>query len=82
MSEPFTDFEQISMKVEAAKKMVGSATMSLDPELMEHAATALQEARSQLDKMKAVATDLDEPFLHNQESMLTQIEHQLSEARQ
>ena len=41
--------------------MVGSATISMDPDTLEHATTAV-EARSQLEIMKSVATDLDEPF--------------------
>ena len=43
-------------------KMVGSATISMDPDTLEHATTAVEAARSQLEIMKSVATDLDEPF--------------------
>ena len=47
--------------------MVGSATISMDPDTLEHATTAVEAARSQLEIMKSVATDLDEPFLMNEE---------------
>ncbi|MFX3622753.1 MAG: DUF2564 family protein [Ectobacillus sp.] len=82
MSKPFTDFEQVRMKVEAAQKMVGTATISMDPELLQHAAATVQQARSQLEQMKSVATDLDEVFLQNEENKLMQCEHQLQEAQQ
>jgi hypothetical protein len=82
VSQPFNDFEQVFMKVEAAQKMIGSATISMDPELLQHAATAAAEARAQLEKVKSSATDLDETFLQEQEAKLTSVEHQLSEAKQ
>ncbi|MBO9128178.1 DUF2564 family protein [Bacillus sp. 165] len=82
MAEEFTDFEEVFMRVESAKKMVGSATVSMDPDSLSNATTAVEEARYQLEKMKAAATDLDEAFLRSQEQMLTQCEHQLQEAKQ
>ncbi|UOY93405.1 DUF2564 family protein [Ectobacillus sp. JY-23] len=80
MSRPFNGFEQVSMKVEAAQQMVGSATVSLDPEFLEHAATAVSEARAQLESMKQQATELDTSFLQEQETKLASVEHQLREA--
>ena len=59
--------------------MVGSATISMDPDTLEHATTAVEAARSQLEIMKSVATDLDEPFLMNEEKKLNKCEHQLNE---
>ncbi|MFD3446038.1 DUF2564 family protein [Microbacteriaceae bacterium 4G12] len=82
MSRPFNGFEQVLMQVETAQNMVGSATVIMDPELMSHATKAVEEARLQLEKMKAVATDLDEVFITNQEHKLDQCEHQLREAMQ
>jgi len=78
----FTNFEQVEMKVKAAQKLVGYATMSMDQQQLSDASTAINEARSQLEKMKQVATDLDEDFLGNQEAQLEQVEQQLLEARQ
>ncbi len=81
MSE-FNDFEQVALRVKSAQKMVGSATISMDPDLLSDATTAVEQARYQLEKMKAVATDLDEMFLLDQERKLDQCEHQLREAKQ
>ncbi|HFJ9286296.1 TPA: DUF2564 family protein [Bacillus toyonensis] len=41
----------------------------------------VEAARSQLEIMKSVATDLDEPFLMNEEKKLSKCEHQLHEAK-
>jgi hypothetical protein len=54
----------------------------MDPDLLSDATTAVEQARYQLEKMKAVATDLDEMFLLDQERKLAQCEHQLREAKQ
>jgi predicted secreted acid phosphatase len=78
----FTEFEQVEMKVKAAQKLVGYATMSMDQQQLNDASTAIEQARTQLEKMKAVATDLDEEFLGNQETELQQVEQQLLEAKQ
>ena len=78
----FTNFEQVEMKVKAAQKLVGYATMSMDQQQLNDASIAIEQARGQLEKMKQVATDLDEDFLGNQEAQLEQVEQQLLEARQ
>ncbi|WP_416826665.1 DUF2564 family protein [Ectobacillus polymachus] len=80
MSNPFTEFEQVFMQVETAEKMVGSATVTMDPEMLQHAATSVNQAREQLEKCKTNATDLDEPYLQSQEKRLSRIEKQLWEA--
>ena len=67
MGSEVNDFEEVKFRVETAQKMVGSATISMDPDTLEHATTAVEAARSQLEIMKSVATDLDEPFLMNEE---------------
>ncbi|MDM5154229.1 DUF2564 family protein [Bacillus sp. DX1.1] len=82
MGSPVNDFEEVKLRVENAQKMVGSATISMDPGSLQHATTVVEEARYQLDTMKTVATDLDEPFLLNEEMKLKQCEHQLQEAKQ
>jgi len=78
----FTNFEQVEMKVKAAQKLVGYATMSMDQQQLNDASIAIEQDRGQLEKMKQVATDLDEDFLGNQEAQLEQVEQQLLEARQ
>ena len=67
MGSEVNDFEEVKFRVETAQKMVGSATISMDPDTLEHATTAVEAARSQLEIMKSVAVDLDEPFLMNEE---------------
>ncbi|MCP8968821.1 DUF2564 family protein [Ectobacillus ponti] len=77
----FNDFEQVFMRVQAAEQMVGAATVTMDPETMDHATTAVEQARAQLESAKAQAVDLDEPFLMDQEEKLARCEHQLLEAK-
>ncbi|AWC28265.1 DUF2564 family protein [Bacillus cytotoxicus] len=81
MGSHVNDFEEVKFRVETAQKLVGSATITMDPESLEHATNAVESARSQLEIMKSVATDLDEPFLRNEEKKLDQCEHQLQEAK-
>jgi len=76
----FNNFEQVEMQVKAAQKMVGTATMSMDEHQLSDATDAITQARAQLEKMKALATDLDEEFLVKQEEYLAQVEQQLNEA--
>ena len=77
----FNNFEQVEMKVKAAQKLVGYATMSMDEQQLNDATDAITQARAQLEKMKALATDLDEEFLIHQEEELVQVEQQLREAK-
>ncbi|MGH0430108.1 DUF2564 family protein [Bacillus mycoides] len=81
MGSEVNDFEEVKFRVETAQKMVGSATISMDPDTLEHATTAVEAARSQLEIMKSVAVDLDEPFLMNEEKKLSKCEQQLHEAK-
>ncbi|EMA6341893.1 DUF2564 family protein [Bacillus cytotoxicus] len=81
MGSHVNDFEEVKFRIESAQKLVGSATITMDPESLEHATNAVESARSQLEIMKSVATDLDEPFLRNEEKKLDQCEHQLQEAK-
>lgn len=73
------ELKQIEMSVKAAQKMVGSATMQLDPEAMQHAENAIQDARDLMNR--SLKTGVDEEFLSNQQQLLEQCEHQLSEAK-
>ncbi|TYS68471.1 DUF2564 family protein [Sutcliffiella horikoshii] len=77
----YNDLAQVQVSIQSAEKMVGSATMSLDPEAMDHAERAISNARSLLNDAKSAGTGLDTDFLQNCELSLSQCEHQLSEAR-
>ncbi|MDQ0228834.1 DUF2564 family protein [Metabacillus malikii] len=74
------DIQQIKMSVKAAQKMVGSATMQLDPEAIQRAEEAIQDARNIMNRSQH--TGYDEDFIQEQSSLLQQCEHQLSEAQQ
>ncbi|MCM3617288.1 DUF2564 family protein [Sutcliffiella horikoshii] len=77
----YNDLAQVEVSIQSAEKMVGSATMSLDQEAMDHAERAISNARSLLNDAKSSGTGLDTDFLQNCELTLSQCEHQLSEAR-
>ena len=66
MGSHVNDFEEVKFRVETAQKMVGSATISMDPDTLEHATTAVESVVLSSEIMKSVATDLDEPFLMNE----------------
>lgn len=74
----FSNESQIDMSIKAAQKMVGSATMSMDKELLQNATNALQDARTQLTN----AQNVDSDFLQRSEQALSQSEEQLNEAKQ
>jgi len=77
----YNDLMQVEVSIQSAEKMVGSATMSMDPESMEHAERAISNARSLLNDAKSQGTGMDTDFLQNAELTLAQCEHQLSEAK-
>jgi hypothetical protein len=77
----YNDLMQVEVSIQSAEKMVGSATMSMDPESMEHAERAISNARSLLNDAKNHGTGMDTDFLQNAELTLAQCEHQLSEAK-
>ena len=74
------ELSQIEMSVKAAQKMVGSATMQLDPEAIQHAENAISDARDIMNR--STKTGVDQEFLSKQQKLLEQCEHQLSEAKQ
>ena len=78
----YNDLKQVEMFVETAEKMVGQATMQLDPEMLNHAEQAVENARRQLARARQEATGLDGDFLARCEQKLTRAEHQLREAQQ
>lgn len=74
------ELSQIEMSVKAAQKMVGSATMQLDPEAIQHAENAISDARDIMNR--STKTGVDQEFLSKQQKLLEQCGHQLSEAKQ
>ncbi|ASS99818.1 MULTISPECIES: DUF2564 family protein [Geobacillus] len=78
----YNDVKQVEMFVETAEKMVGQATMQLDPEMLNHAKEAIENARGQLARARQQATGVDGDFLAQCEQKLARAEHQLREAQQ
>jgi hypothetical protein len=76
----YNDLQQVEALVQTAQKVVGSATLTMDPEFLQHAQNAVNTARTQLTNAKANATGVDEEFLAKCENTLTQCSHQLQEA--
>lgn len=74
------ELSQIEMFVKSAQKMVGSATMQLDPEAITHAENAIRDAKDMMNR--STKTGVDQDFLSKQQQLLEQCEHQLSEAKQ
>ncbi|HHW35746.1 MAG TPA: DUF2564 family protein [Bacillales bacterium] len=81
MGEPFNDLKQVELSIEAAQKMVGSATMSMEPGQLQAATDAINTARGQLQNAFTNATGVDNEFLNEQESLLQDCEEQLKEAK-
>ncbi|MBE4910171.1 DUF2564 family protein [Bacillus luteolus] len=77
----FNDLTQVEMSIIAAQKMVGSATMSMDEEILADAARAVEDARALLQSAMENQTGLDGDFLQKSQNTLSQCEHQLQEAR-
>jgi glycine cleavage system protein P-like pyridoxal-binding family len=76
----FNDLKQVEMSLDAAQRMVGYATMSMDPEYLQDAAQAVQDAKMHLKQAKTNATGVDGEFLKKCEQALMQYDEQLKEA--
>jgi hypothetical protein len=76
----YNDLKQLEMFVETAKKMVGSATMSLDRDMLEGAKQAVANAYEQLSRVRSQKTGVDDSFISKCERELQRAEHQLNEA--
>ncbi|WP_243385187.1 DUF2564 family protein [Bacillus kexueae] len=74
----FNNRKQLEVAVDAAEKMVGSATMSMDKDLIQSAEHAIADARQLFNEY---SNDYDEAFLEEQQQKLTRCEHQLQEAK-
>lgn len=82
MSEPFNELKQVELSIDAAQKMVGSATMSMEPGQLQAATDAVNIAKSQLQDVLNNSTGVDDEFLNEQQTILSDCEHQLKEAKQ
>lgn len=78
----YNDLKQVEMSVQAAQKVVGHATMSMDHGQLNDATKAIQNAKILLQEARNNATGVDEEFLQSQENLLSQTEEQLNEAKQ
>jgi hypothetical protein len=76
----YNDLMQVEMSVKTAQKMVGSATMSLDKDMLDGAKQAVADAHARLREARQQATGVDEEFLRRCQQELQQAEHQLNEA--
>ncbi|PMC39263.1 DUF2564 domain-containing protein [Bacillus sp. UMB0899] len=74
------EIAQIEASVKAAQKMVGAATMQMDPEAMNNAEKAINDAKALMNQTSS--TGFDQDFLTQQQQLLDQCQHQLSEAKQ
>ncbi len=72
------DIGQLEASVKAAQKMVGAATMQMDPEALKNAQNAIQDAKEIMNR--TAETGFDQDFLSKQQQLLEQCEHQLLEA--
>ncbi|MBD1381626.1 DUF2564 family protein [Bacillus sp. IB182487] len=76
----FNGLQQYELAVKAAQKMTGYATMSMDPESIEHAYQAIKDANTLYQQMGLDQTGVDQEFLSAQHQLLNQCSHQLEEA--
>ncbi|OEH92847.1 DUF2564 family protein [Bacillus solimangrovi] len=74
----FNQQEQVEMSVKAAQKMVGAATMNMEPDALDAAQEALNNAKQQL---QSIQTDpSSEAFIAQQQIFINRCQEQLSEA--
>ncbi|TMW73377.1 DUF2564 family protein [Alteribacter natronophilus] len=80
MSQPFNDIQQVEMAIRAAQKMVGQATKSMNPEQIETATNALNDAKAQLQD--AAKYEMSGELGAYSRDLITKLEHQLHEAKE
>lgn len=74
------EIAQLEASVKAAQKMVGAATMQMDPEAIKNAENAINDAKALMNR--SAETGFDQDFLTKQQQLLEQCQHQLTEAKQ
>lgn len=82
MSEPFNDIRQVEMAIKSAQRMVGQATMSMDPDQLTAATDALNQAKQQLNDATRHATGLDDQFVEFSSELIERLDHQLEAAKE
>ncbi|WP_243290817.1 DUF2564 family protein [Bacillus sp. FJAT-47783] len=75
----FNERKQLELAVQAAEKMVGSATMSMDPEAIQTAERSISDARKMFQQCN---NEYDQSFLSEQNEKLKHCEHQLQKAKE
>jgi len=73
--------KQLELAVQSAQKMVGYATMRMDPEGMNDAKRAIQNAKDLYEAFLNKNTGVEDEFLSEQKNLLVECEHQLQEAK-
>ncbi len=81
MSEPYNEIKQLEMSIKAAEKMVGTATMSMDPDQLEDAKRAVNNARVEYAEAVKASPGTDGQFFEQSMELLDRCEEQLKEAR-
>ncbi|MBM7094372.1 MULTISPECIES: DUF2564 family protein [Alteribacter] len=79
MSQPFNDIQQVEMAIKAAQKMVGQATMSMNPEQLETATNALNDAKNQLHE--ATKYEMSGELGAYSHDLIEKLESQLEKAK-
>ncbi|MDG5788477.1 DUF2564 family protein [Evansella sp. AB-P1] len=80
MSEPFDELHQVEMAIKAAQKTVGNATMNMDPEQLNTAMKAINDAKNQLNN--AYKHEMSSEFLEYSSGLIEKLEHQVEEAKE
>src|SRR5699024_6645052 len=77
----YNDLKQVELSIQAAEKMVGQATRSMDEEQRQAATDALQEPKNKLHQAISFRTGVDDMFLEASAELIQKSEHQLEEAK-
>ncbi|MDN4073254.1 DUF2564 family protein [Fictibacillus terranigra] len=80
MSEPYNDLKQVDMSIQSAQRIIGHATMSMDPGQLHAAKEALNTAKQQYNEILNQQTGMDGMFLENARETLEQCEQQINQA--
>ncbi|KSU85254.1 DUF2564 family protein [Fictibacillus enclensis] len=80
MSEPYNELKQVDMSIQSAQRIIGHATMSMDPGQLHAAKEALDTAKQQYEEALKTPTGMDGMFLEHAKETLQQCEQQINEA--
>ncbi|MCR6110923.1 DUF2564 family protein [Bacillus sp. A301a_S52] len=79
VTEDYNEIEQVELAIQAAERMVGQATMSMDATQLQNATQALEEAKQRLEEAKIVNLNHDQWEYSN--SRLNRLSHQVENAK-